>query len=247
MYRAVSVLIVLFWLTMTALLLRSELRPGDSALREVPPGHVVKLILHHRQKSELNIVSDKMRLGRLYIEPKVRKEDGMRVFTFTGYMILLLPGGERQKVAWDGECEMDKELAVHRFRLGLTTHESEKLRSEVVVLPRENVAQYTLSSTTGLLERQSYSLDEKGAQDVMRQFGIDPSIMPLEPLPKANPPVVKARQSSIEVQGERMDTYMVSIEMNGQTLMECHVNQLGQIVKATTIFGYGLMIDDISP
>jgi hypothetical protein len=246
-YRAVSILIILFWLTMTGLLLRSELKPGDSALREVPPGHVVKLILHHRQKSELNIVSDKMRLGRLHIEPKMRKEDGMRVFTFTGYMLLLLPGGERQKVAWDGECEMDKELAVHRFRLGLTTHESEKLRSEVVVLQRENVARYTLSSPTGLLEKQSYSLDEKGAQDVMRQLGIDPSMLPMDPLAKTKPPEVKARQSSIEVQGEPMDTYAVSVEVNGQTLLECHVNQLGQIVKATTIFGYGLMIDDISP
>jgi hypothetical protein len=246
-YRAASILIVLFWLTMTGLLLRSEILPGGSALREVPPGHVVKLILHHRQKSELNIMSDKMRLGRIHIEPKVRKEDGMRVFSFTGNLILILPGGDRQKVGWDGDCEMDRDLTVHRFRLGVTTHEPERLRSEVVVLPRENVAQYTMSSTTGVLERQSYSLDEKGARDVMRHLGIDPSMLPIEPLPKTKPPEVKAHQSSLEVQGERMDTYVVSVSANGQTLMECHVNQLGQIVKATTIFGYSLLIDDIAP
>lgn len=247
MYRAISILIVLFWLTMTALLLRSEIKPGDSALREVPPGHVVKLILHHRQKSELNIMSDKLRLGHLHIVPQTRKEDGMRVFSFTGNLLFLLPGGDRQRVAWDGDCELDRDLTVHRFRLGVTMHEPERLRSEVVVLPGENLAQYTLSSANGVLERQSYSLDEKGARDVMRQLGIDPSMLPIDPLPKTKPPVIKAHQSSLDVQGERMDTYLVSVEANGQTLMECHVNQLGQIVKATTIFGYSLMIDDITP
>lgn len=245
MYRATYILIVLFWLTMTGLLLRNEIKPGDSALREVPPGHVVKLLLHHHQESKLNIVSDKMRLGQLLIEPKTRKEDGMRVIEFKGSALLLIPGGDRQKLAWDGEMEMDKELTIHRFRMGVTTHELERLRSEVVILPAENVAHYTLSAANGVLERQDYSLDEKGAHDVMRQLGVDPSMLPVGPLPQAKAPVVKAHQSSIDVHGERMDTYQITVESNGQTLIECHVNQLGVVVKASTILGYSFVMDDL--
>ena len=172
----------------------------------------------------------------------------MRVVGFTGTLLFLLPGGDRQRVGWDGEFEMDKDLTIHRFRIGVVMHETGKLRSEVVVLPAENVAHYTLTSANGILERQDYSLDEQGARDVMRHLGVDASMLPLGgPMPQAKPPVIKAHQSSLDVHGERMDTYLVTVEVNGQTLMECHVNQLGQVVKATTILGYSLLIDDITP
>jgi hypothetical protein len=241
MYRAVSTLIVLFWLTMTALLLRNEIKPGDSALREVPPGHVVKLMLHHHNKSELNIVGDKTRLGHVEIMPQSRKEDGMREIAFKGWVHFTEPGGDRQRVAWDGEIEMDKDLTIHRFRLGVVMHEGGKLRSEVVVLPGENVAHYTLSSATGVLEKQDYTLDERGAHNVMQQLGVDSTMLPMGTTSKTQAPVVKAQQSSIDVHGDRLDTYLVSVSMNGQTLLECHVDQLGHVVKASTIFGYGLM------
>ena len=71
-YRTVAIFIVLFWLTMTGLLVHQQVRPGDSALREVPPAHVVKLLFMHHQPSNLNIYSDKLRLGQLVIEPETR-------------------------------------------------------------------------------------------------------------------------------------------------------------------------------
>ncbi len=247
MYRAASILIVLFWLTMTALLLRNEVQPGDSALREVPPGHVVKLILHHQQASDLNIISDKMRLGHLRIDPKTNKDQGLRLINFTGNLLFIIPGGDRQRVAWDGEVEMNKELAIQRFRIGVTMHDPDRLRSEITIRPAENIARYELSSATGVLERQDYSLDERGAREVFRQLGIDPAMLPVSPRQHSQPPVIKAHQSSIDIHGERMDTYLVSIESNGQTWLECHVSQLGQIVRATTLLGYSLVPDDITP
>jgi hypothetical protein len=246
-YRAISILIVLFWLTMTALLLRNEVKPGDSALREVPAAHVVKLILHHQQSSDLNIVSEKMRLGHLRIDPHVKKEEGLRAINFTGNLLLMIPGGPRQRVAWDGEVEMNKELTVQRFRIGVTMHEPDRLRSEIVVRPAENVAHYELSSANGVLERQDYSLDERGVREVLRQLEIDPALLPVAPQQKTHPPVIKAQQSSIEIHGERLETYLVTVESNGQTWVECHVDQLGHIVRATTLLGYSLLPDDITP
>src|SRR5258708_6765747 len=49
-YRTIAVFIVLFWLTMTGLLIHQQVRPGDSALREIPVSHVVKLFFRPRQE-----------------------------------------------------------------------------------------------------------------------------------------------------------------------------------------------------
>ena len=247
MYRATAILIVIFWLTMTALLLRNEVKPADSALREVPAGHVVKLLLHHQQPSDLNIVSNKMRLGHLRIVPQPRKEGGLRTISFLGNLLFLIPGVDRQRVAWSGEVDMDKELAIHRFRLAVTVHEPEKVTSEIVIRPAEKIAHYELSTASGVLERQDYTLDEDGAREVMQQLGIDPALLPLKTAVGGAPPVIKAQQSSLQVHGERMDTYLVTVEMNGQTWIECHVDQLGHVVRATTLLGYSLIADDMAP
>lgn len=246
-YRATAAIVILFWLTMTVLLLRNEITPGDSALREVPVGHVVKLILHHQQRSDLNIISNKLRLGSLRIDPQIDKVSGARTISFSGTLRFPVPGGHRQPVAWSGEIEMNRELNVRQFRLGVTLHEPEKLRSEIVVRPGENLAEYELSSVNGVLERQSYSLDGDGARAVFQQFGIDPALFPADTLRSSAPPAITAQQSSLSIHGERMDTYRVTVESNGQTWLECHVNQLGQIVRATTLLGYVLAPDDITP
>ena len=264
MYRALSVLIVIFWLTMTALLLRNEVKPGDSSLREVPTAHVVKLILHHQQVSELNITSEKKPLGHVRIAPRTDPETDQRIIAFVGNVHFVIPGTrETERVAWDGEVEMDKDLTVQRVRLGVTMHEPardraeaaagaprerDKLRSEIVIQPAKNIAHYQLTSANGILDQHDYTLDERGAHDVLKQFEIDPAMWPaMTPNAHTKPPVIKAQQSSIEVQGERMDTYLVTIESNGQTWLEFHVNQLGQIVRASTLLGYDLSPGDLSP
>jgi len=58
---------------------------------------------------------------------------------------------------------------------------------------------------------------------------------------------IKARQSTLAVPGGRMDTYLVTMETNGQTLLECHVDQLGRIVQASTLLGYTLSPDSTTP
>jgi hypothetical protein len=246
LYRAAAITIVLFWITMTALLLRNELQPGDSALREVPFSHVAKLLFLHGQASDLNIYSDKLRLGHLRIQPQANTTTGARVIEYSGNLQFIAPG-QRRRIAWDGTVDMDKKLTMRRFTLGVSVHEPMDLRSEVTVLPAENVAHYELRSNTGTLERQDYTLDERGAREVLLQLGLNPSLLASAQKQRTTPPRIKAQQSTLDIHGESIDTYLVTIEHNGQTLLEFHVSQLGQILKATTLLGYTLTPDDVTP
>lgn len=248
-YRTVAVFIVFFWLAMTAMLVHQELRPGDSALRELPAAHVVKLLFMHHERSTLNIYSDKLRLGQLVIDPLVTDNGQGRELSFRGDLQVLIPGkGKRDRIYWEGKLQMDKLLTVNRFELTVITHTPTDLTSEIVVVPSENVAHYQLRAGNGAVERQDYTLDERGARSALEQVGIDPSMLPIAKKQSIGTGVnVKARQSTLTVPGGQMDTYQVTVEANGQTLLECHVDQLGRIVQANTLIGYSLAPDATTP
>src|SRR5262245_7266621 len=62
-YRTAAALIVVFWLVMTTLLIRNEVNPEDSRLREVPVTHVLKLLYLHEQPSHLRIYAGGTPIG----------------------------------------------------------------------------------------------------------------------------------------------------------------------------------------
>lgn len=246
-YRTVAIFIVLFWLTMTGLLVHQEMRPGDSALREVPPAHVGKLLFMHHQLSTLNIYSDKLRLGQLIIDPRP-PEGEKRDLKFGGEVQIHIPGAKRERIGWEGHLHMDKLLSVEEFELTVFTHLPTDLESKIVIAPKENVAHYELRASHGTVERQDYTLDERGARAALQQLGLDPSYLPISKKQTVAAAFeIKARQSTLALHGEQMDTYLVTLESNGQTLLECHVDQLGRIVRANTLVGYTLTPDEITP
>jgi hypothetical protein len=106
---------------------------------------------------------------------------------------------------------------------------------------------YETRTSGVLLKRGEYALDEKGARDWLREQGIDPSfIMNLQSV-HSTPPVVKALQSSLELHGENIETWLVSVEQGGQTMLEAHVSQLGQILRVRTFIGYSAAPEDLTP
>jgi hypothetical protein len=245
-HRTVAIFIVLFWLTMTGLLVHQEIRPDDSALREIPFSHVVKLLFMHNEKSKLGIFSDKVRLGRLEIDPSTGAQGDERNVAFSGDFQFVIPGAKRERVAWHGELQMDKLLTPLKFTLAVKNPRTQ-LTSQVEVLPKENIAHYQLLSDNGNLENDYYPLDERGMRAALEELGVDASMLPLSVAQHAAAqPTVKARLSSLAVHNETMDTYLVTIESNGQTLLECHVDQLGHIVHVTTLLGYTLVAEDLN-
>ena len=251
--RALAVLITGFWLTMIGLLIRKEAGPGDSALRAVPVGHVIKLLLMHEQPSDLNIYNGKLPLGHLRIHPQMPTGGRARLIAFVGDLHVMLPGMERQRVTWDGELELEKNLATRRFTMGLTWREptmrnAPASRIQITVVPAENRLTWTLlSSDPRGDEPHTSTLDDAGLQRALRE--IDPSLQTLfqSQTRSITPPVIRALQSSMLIHGERIDTYLVTIAQSGQTLLEFDVSQLGQILRAKSLIGYSLAPDDLVP
>ena len=254
LYRATAIFVTGFWLTMIALLIRKEAGPGDSALREVPVGHVIKLLLMHEQPSDLNIYNGKARVGNLRIHPQMQKGDHARVIGFVGNLQVVLPGLERQRVQWDGQIELEKTLATRRFAMGITfrdptIRDAPGYRAQITVVPAENQLTWTLQNGPQLLDLpRTYTLDDAGLQKALREL-LDPALIEMlqGQTRTMAPPVIKALQSSMLIHGERIDTYLVSIEQSGQTLLEFDVSQLGQILHAKSLIGYSLAPDDIVP
>ena len=257
LHRTCAILITGFWLTMTGLLVRQHVGEGDAALREVPVSNVVKLLLMHEQPSDLNIVSDKRCLGHLRIHPRQHKEERVRVIEFSGNLLAMLPGSERQRVTWDGELELEKSLATRRFSMDLTLRESARsaapaYHTQITItpsdIPAENLLRWTLHQGDRLLDQRSITLDEKGLHTALQEL-VDPALLEMVQVQThaRSSPVIKAHLSTMLIHGERIDTYLVTIEQNGQTLLEADVSQLGQILRAKTLIGYTLQPEDLVP
>jgi hypothetical protein len=245
-YRAASIFIVVFWLTMTGLLLRNEWWPGDSALREVPVEHVVKLLLLHGENSDLNIFSEKLRLGLLHLRPSLGKGEDSRVIEFSGNLRVFIPGMERENVSWVGDWKMNKALATRSFHVAFTLKKPSLLTVDIRLFPAVNRGHYTLITAGGLQEQRDFSLDAAGIRSIAQEFGIDPAVLDAAQSPNAEKPVIKAHQASLEIHGGKIDTFLVTVEQSGQTLLEFHVDQLGRILQARTLVGYFLTPDDIT-
>ena len=245
--RFLAATIVLFWMTMTALLLRKELGPGDTSLRELPVAHVAKVMLMHEQASDLQIYNEKLSVGRLQIHPRIRKGDGQRSVELAGSLQLTLPGMSHQRVTWTGELDLDKDMAAERFKMTVTFREPAASSVDVLIEPAEH--RLTVESRAGqhLVKHSEYALDEKGASDWLREQGIDPALLLSLHNPGSSPLVVKALQSSLAVRGEKIETYLISAEQGGQTLIEAHMSQLGQILRVRTFAGYSAAPDDLAP
>jgi hypothetical protein len=247
LYRLLTALIVIFWLTMAALLLRKEVGPGDTTLNAVPVAHVAKMMLAHEQTSDLQIYNEKLSVGRLQVHPMIRKEDGQRQIALSGSLQLAFPGMMRQRITWMGDLDLDAQLELQRFKASVNFRDPSAYTVDLLVEPASH--RLTVETRTGsqVIKRSQYSLDENGATEWLREQGIDPSLLKNLHNPRSAPLVVKAQQSSLEVRGEKVDTYLVSAEQGEQTLLEAHVSQLGQILRVRTLVGYSAAPEDLVP
>src|SRR4030095_14893962 len=125
-YRTVAALIVVFWLVMTTLLIRNEVNPEDSRVREVPLTHVFKLLYLHEQASDLRIYAGGTSIGHLRFHPRNDKETHDRLVEFTGTIQLQVP--DRRRISWDGTLRMYPYSELMQSEWGVTLHDPGLLR-----------------------------------------------------------------------------------------------------------------------
>lgn len=248
LYRLLATVIVLFWLTMTGLLVRKEFGLGDSSLREVPIAHVAKLLFTHEQPSDLQVYNERLAVGRLRIQPRLRKEDGQRKVDFTGTVQLLLPGVDgRQRVAWTGDLTLDSQLQAQRLKFALTYRAPAPHTLDLALdFPQKRVS-YETRVDAIVAHRGEFSFDEAGVSVWLREQGIDPALVKSLSNPNSAPMQASARQASLTIRDEKIDTWLVSVEQGGQTMLEAHVSQLGQILRLRTFLGYSAAPEDLAP
>src|SRR3954453_23975684 len=119
MNRILAAVITVFWGVMWALLLRTELQPQKTVLREVPIEHVLKLLFQHQQQSDLFLNGEGVRIGHVTLKPHIPPDTEMRLLDFNGNAQLRLPGGNRQNLDWNGVTTFNPALAVQRFDLSV--------------------------------------------------------------------------------------------------------------------------------
>jgi hypothetical protein len=248
LHRVAMLLIIIFWLTMTGLLVRNELAPDGSGIREVPMSHVVKLFYQHEQPSDLRIFSGSLVVGDVHLQPREDKATHLRLLDFAGRLQVRLGPDSLRRFSCDGLLQMDSASSIRHLAFGITLHDTVPTRTEVEVNPETNVAHVTLRMRTDVISEGDYTLDEVGARQLLEQMGIEPSLLGALHGPSPGLSLqYRARASSLKIKDERVDTYLASIEQAGQTLAEIHISQLGQVLKVTTLPGYTLVPDGVNP
>ena len=245
--RFLSIVIVLFWITMTGLLVRNEWWPDHSRLRVIPMEHVARLLWLHEQSSDLTIWNDGQRLGHLTLHPRRGEADDMRLLDYSGNLQLRLPGSNKQRISWDGTVELDKKWEMQSLLLGVGVREPSQMRAELLVRPRANSAHYRLLNAGRELQSEDFTLDEAGMKKMMELLEIDPIMVQTFRPSQPAAPVFTAEQSSLTLHGEKIDTYLLSMQQSGQTLFELHISQLGQVLQVKTLVGYSMVPEDLTP
>ncbi len=256
-YRFIVVGIVLFWLAMTAQLVREEVWSGWRRSQPVPVDFVVRLMFHHEEVSDLTLFSHGHRLdGNLHLQPR-RLPAGqdqavaLDCLTWTGSFALNLPGVDVNRVVLRGLAEITDEQRCQRLELTASLHE-----------PRQNGPGLTLflegrpgTDAWHYVVRQAGTVVHEDAGPMLQLLrDADPhlpgiSFEGIEQMQRqtAASTSVTAYRDTLRLGGEAADTYVISLRQGDVEEASVHFNQLGQILAIKTFTGYDLYDEGVAP
>lgn len=241
--RLAAVLIISFWAVMWGLLVKGELEPEGAALREVPVEHVLVLMFRHQQSSDLIINNDGKMIGHLRLMPRVL-ENEERVLDYTGGLQFRLPGASRQRLSWMGESSFTRELDLKALALSVIMHSAVEEEADSRLTFDFDAAtkkgRYELRSGAMTFDKQEFEATEEGIRNLVQRVGMDTSVLQSGSSKSSAPPVIKARRSTFSVQGDEIETLLLTVEYNEQTMLKVHVSQFGRIIHAKTVLGWTL-------
>jgi hypothetical protein len=242
-------LIVGFWLAMTGLLVVREVFPEATRLNHVPVHYVGGLFFQHAQSSDLQIYDAGNEVGYLHLQPRLNADKATRVLEYHGMITLNPLGLGKQRLSWTGAVTMSERNEMRRLQITLSTQEPPSQLHILVDAEAKN-AKFEVRSNGHVVDESTISLDREGLAKLISRAGLETvAIQQLMASGGAAPePELSAYQSSTQLNGETVSTYLVSMKVSGQTLFEAHVSQLGQVLRAQTpLFGYKLAPHNITP
>ena len=250
-HRLAVLLIVGFWLAMTALLVVRELYPEATNLNQVPLSYVGQLCFQHKQPSDLIIYNSGKDVGYFHFEPKVSKNGRNRSLELHGNFTLQFVGN-KQRLNWNTSLELDGAGEITQVKLDIGINEPGQEPTRHLNLRVDNVAQqatYSLRVDGVQFAETTISLDKAGMAKVFERLGLDEVLLRQVELTHQNASAkFDAQESSTSLNGEKISTYLVSMKVGDQTMFEAHVSPLGQILRASVpLLNFRLAPKDVTP
>jgi hypothetical protein len=240
--------VLVFWVVMWTLLIRSEFNPGETVLREVPVEIVLKQFLRPGQPADLFIYNEGARVGHLRLEPKLLENTQMRSVDFFGNVQIDIEGAAHNRAFWSGNIGLTKELEIQTFHAEFTirnvsSKNAAPSRVELTLLLAEKKGSYRVREGDAVINEGNFTLDEKGISALLESWGISSDWRRQITAPADIKPTIACRLTHMQVHEADSDAYLVTIASNGQTLLELRFSQLGQLLDGTTPFGWTLNVE----
>jgi hypothetical protein len=249
-HRFAAMLIVIFWVCMTGLLVVRQMYPELTRLNDVPVSRVAQLIFQHQQPSDLQIYEGPKETGYIHLQPRRMAMSGAQVLELHGNLGVELPGGSgRQRLSWVGALEMDAGFRVQRLRLNLAFQQAGG-QLEILLEPPRNIARYSVKTPGAPVQSSELTLDEAGFSSLLMKAGMGPLSLPQMKAAGAQlgGPQFTAQTSSLQLNGETVSTYYFSMKIEEQVLIEAHLSQLGQVLRAQIpLLGYKFAPQNVAP
>lgn len=242
--RIFVMLIVGFWLAMTGLLVVREVFPEATRLNSVPLAYVGSLIFQHGQSSDLQIYDAGKEVGYLHMQPRPDLETkGGRLLEYHGMITLNPIGMAKQRLSWSGALVLSDRHDLKKLRVSISTQDPMH-QLEMEVDAEAKTAKFIVRANEQLVDQSTITLDMPGLMKLLNRIGIEPAT--LQPLlassASAPAPEIAAYQSSTRLNGETVETYLLSVKVSGQTFIEAHVSHLGQVLRFDLpLFGYKMV------
>ena len=239
--RLLAILIISFWLVMTGLLVRLEIAPEKSRVLDVPVSHVAKLFFEQGRQSVLNVLENGASVGTVFLRPST--DASSRMIECSGNIVVQLPVLNHQRISWNATANWDRESNLQDLKLDVLLRESRHRFSLVADMAKNSVT-YQLQQESRLLENGSLPLGEAGVAAALQQLGFDPSALAAMQKNVAAP-AVTAKETELQVRSERIAVFQLSVRQGETALADIFISQLGQVLRATTAFGYTLDAEDL--
>ena len=256
-YRTIVAVIIVFWVGMSALLIRTQYFSSGGEALPVPVEFVTRLMFHHEQAADLVPYSQQHRLdGYLHLQPKhlSHGEDGhsapLDLLSGSGSFALTLPGTNPQRVTLRGIVEIDGQQQLQHLEMTASLHEpgqaGQGLNLAVDGSPARDEWHYILKQAGVVVREDTGPLARLIAAADPHLPGLNLSGFEQLQRQQASSTRYSAHRGVLRLNGENIETYVITIQ-HGETLESTiNFNQLGQILAVKTFAGYDLYDEQLA-